>query len=281
MYVTDSCAKCLYDKQAYKVSDEIYLSKIKEIIDNRKEKDTAPYLIYCFNKVHEELFGGNSDYKDIKKKYNDLVLSFYNRIKNEIKNSKDPLVKAFQFSRVGNYIDFGAMNSVDDETFMRLLSKVDMSESDYKTYDSFIRQCENAKTFLLLLDNCGEIVLDKLFIEELKLKFPHINIWVMVRGKAVLNDATIEDALYVGMDKVANIIDNGYDLAGTVYSMLPDKSKDIFDKADVILSKGQGNYEALSRDGRHVFYSFLCKCEMFIKRFNVPEFTGVFVEEGI
>ena len=102
----------------------------------------------------------------------------------------------------------------------------------------------------------------------------------MVRGKEVLNDATIWDAQYVGMDRVANIIDNGYDMAGTVYEMLPEKSKEIFDSADIIMSKGQGNYESLYRDGRHIFYSFLCKCDLFMKRFDVPEFTGIFVEEG-
>ena len=208
-----------------------------------------------------------------------LFVSFPS-VRKRIETSKDPLAKAFVYARVGNYIDFGAMNSVDEEIFMNLLSEAKMSEADRRTFDSFIKQCANAKTFLLLCDNCGEIVLDKLFLEQLKKKFPDLSVTVMVRGKEVLNDATIWDAQYVGMDRVANIIDNGYDMAGTVYEMLPEKSKEIFDSADIIMSKGQGNYESLYRDGRHIFYSFLCKCDLFMKRFDVPEFTGIFVEEG-
>lgn len=280
MYVCDSCATCLYDKQAHKIKDEKYLEKVKEIIDNRGEKDSAPFLIYQFNRVYKKMYGSSNEYAEIKQRYNDLVLGFEDKIRKVIENDDFPLARAFQYSRVGNYIDFGAMNSVDEEIFMNLLSEAKMSEADRRTFDSFIKQCANAKTFLLLCDNCGEIVLDKLFLEQLKKEFPDLSVTVMVRGKEVLNDATIWDAQYVGMDRVANIIDNGYDMAGTVYEMLPEKSKEIFDSADIIMSKGQGNYESLYRDGRHIFYSFLCKCDLFVKRFDVPEFTGIFVEEG-
>lgn len=280
MYVCDSCATCLYDKQAHKIKDEKYLEKVKEIIDNRGEKDSAPFLIYQFNRVYKKMYGSSNEYAEIKQRYNDLVLGFEDKIRKVIENDDFPLARAFQYSRVGNYIDFGAMNSVDEEIFMNLLSEAKMSEADRRTFDSFIKQCANAKTFLLLCDNCGEIVLDKLFLEQLKKEFPDLSVTVMVRGKEVLNDATIWDAQYVGMDRVANIIDNSYDMAGTVYEMLPEKSKEIFDSADIIMSKGQGNYESLYRDGRHIFYSFLCKCDLFVKRFDVPEFTGIFVEEG-
>lgn len=131
----------------------------------------------------------------------------------------------------------------------------------------------------MITDNCGEIVLDKLFIEQLRKRFPELEIKIMVRGSEVLNDATLEDACYVGMDKLTEVISNGNAVAGTVYDMLPDEAKKALDTADVILAKGQGNYESLCRQGRHIFYSFLCKCELFTSRFNVPRLTGVFVEE--
>lgn len=122
-------------------------------------------------------------------------------------------------------------------------------------------------------------MLDKLFIEQLRKRFPELEIKIMVRGSEVLNDATLEDACYVGMDKLTEVISNGNAVAGTVYDMLPDEAKKALDTADVILAKGQGNYESLCRQGRHIFYSFLCKCELFTSRFNVPRLTGVFVEE--
>ena len=133
---------------------------------------------------------------------------------------------------------------------------------------------------VLIADNCGEIVLDKLLIELLRKRFPQMDISVMVRGDEVLNDATAEDAVYTGIDQGARIISNGNTVAGTVYSMMTDEAKEAIDTADVVLAKGQGNYETLNGQGRHIFYAFLCKCELFTNRFTVPRLTGIFVEEG-
>ena len=99
------------------------------------------------------------------------------------------------------------------------------------------------------------------------------------RAFEALNDATKEDAEYVGIDNFARVISNGLPIAGTVYDMLPDNAKEAMDQADVILAKGQGNYESLCKQGRYIFYSFLCKCELFTSKFHVPILTGIFVEE--
>ena len=98
-------------------------------------------------------------------------------------------------------------------------------------------------------------------------------------GGEVLNDATVTDALYTGIDRIADIISNGLPIAGTVYELLPDAARESFDAADVILAKGQGNYESLRDQGFHIFYSFLCKCSLFTDRFQVPAMTGMFIEE--
>lgn len=279
MRIIESCAECLYDKQKHLTEDEKYLKEIKDIIDNRGEDDTSPYLVYRFNKVYEKYFGRQTPYKEIKKKYNDLVLSMEDSVRNRIEASEDPLAKALLYARVGNYIDFGAMNHVDEETFLSLLDRVEWNDKDLDVIQSFVDQCKRARNFLLIADNCGEIVLDKLFLEQLHKRFPELMIDVLVRGGEVLNDATEEDAGYVGINELARIISNGLPIAGTVYAMLPDSAKEVVNQADVILAKGQGNYESLSKQGRHIFYSFLCKCELFTSRFGVPKLTGIFVEE--
>ncbi len=279
MRIVNSCAECLYDKQLHLTDDAEYIAKIKEIIDNRKDTDTSPYLVYLFNQEYEKRFGKRAPYKDIKVKFNDLVLSMEASIKKRIEASSDPLAASIVYARIGNYIDFGAMNNVDEVTFLSLFDDAMMSENDNKTYKSFLAQCENATSFLLITDNCGEIVLDKLFIEELKKRFPQLDVTVMVRGGEVLNDATMEDALYVGIDSVSRLVSNGSAVAGTVYEMLTDEAKEALDTADIIMAKGQGNYESLCGQGRHIFYAFLCKCDLFTSRFNVPKLTGMFVEE--
>ena len=279
MRISPKCAECLYERQKNKTNNTEYLAEIKRIIDNRKETDTSPYMVYLFNKAHLKYFGESADYSGIKKQYNDFVLSMEDSLRHEINSVEDSLAKALIMSRIGNYIDFGAMDSIDNDEFLNLFKNTEMREDDHKTYESFLCECSKAKTFLLICDNCGEIVLDKLMLEQLKKRFPQLTVKAMVRGKDVQNDATVNDAHYVGLDNIAEIISNGEAVAGTIYEMLPEKAKKAIDNSDVILAKGQGNYESLSGQGRHIFYEFLCKCDLFTTRFNVPKLTGMFIEE--
>ena len=279
MRISESCAKCLYDRQLNITDNKEYLAEVKELLDNRKENDTSPYMVYLFAKVYEKHFDATPDFTEIKKKYNDLVLGMEDKLRARIEQAEDPLAKALVMARIGNYIDFGAMDNVDTDEFLTLFQNTEMREDDKVVYESFLRECEAGTNFLLLCDNCGEVVLDRLMIEQLKKRFPHLKVKALVRGGAVLNDATAEDAAYSGLDKVAEILSNGAAVAGTIYNLMPEESRQALDEADIILSKGQGNYESISGQGRHIFYVFLCKCDLFVSRFNVPKLTGMFVEE--
>lgn len=279
MRISDKCASCLYDKQQHKNNDPVYLARVKDLLDNRKDSDTSPYMVYLFNQIHQEMFGSAPDYKDIKRRYNDFVLNMEDKIRDKIAASDDPVNEALTYAMVGNYIDFGAMNNVDDSKFIALMDKTHIREEDLDAYDAFIRECEDAKSFLLICDNCGEIVLDKLLIEQLKIHYPDMKITALVRGGEVLNDATREDAEYCGLDKAADIIDNGCPVGGTIIPLMPEESLRILQESDVILSKGQGNYESLSDRGIGAYYMFLCKCDLFTSRFDVPPLTGIFVYE--
>jgi len=279
MRIPEICARCLYDRQAERSDNAQYLSEIKELIDNRSEDDTTAYMVYLFKQVHEKYYGAGLDYTDIKKQYNDLLLGMEERLRNETEGAPDPLERSIAMARIGNYIDFGAMNHVDQAEFLELFHDIEFSDNDKKTYESFLRECAGGKQFLLICDNCGEIVLDRLMLEQVKARFPHLTIKALVRGGDVLNDATVEDAEYTGLDRVAQIVSNGEAIAGTVYKMLPDDAKRALDEADVILSKGQANYESLSGQGIHAFYAFLCKCDYFSYKFHVPRLTGMFIEE--
>jgi len=112
MRIIDSCAECLYDRQKNRTDNAEYLAEIKHILDNRREEDTGPYMVYLFNKVQIKYFGKGLDYREIKRHYNDLVLGMEDRIRREIEGAEDPLAKSLMMARNGNYIDFGAMNNV-------------------------------------------------------------------------------------------------------------------------------------------------------------------------
>ena len=217
-------------------------------------------------------------YAEIRKQYNDLVLSMTDDIRAAIESSDDPLLSALIYSRTGNYIDFAALDHVDPKTLIDLLEKTEPTEHDRETYASFLKQCREASSFLLLADNCGEIVLDKLMLEQLHKRFPDLKLTVMVRGGEVVNDAVREDAEYAGIPELAEIVDCGSATGGVVPELLNEAGRNALDQADVILAKGQGNYEGLYGEGWHIFYMMLCKCDMFAERFNVPRMTGMFTE---
>ena len=280
MRVNDLCASCLLRGQRKKTDNAEYLARVEEMIANRTDDDSSPVLGYRFHELFKEYGGTLKSFAKEKKQYNDLALSIEGKISERISKADYPLAKALMYSRVGNYIDFGAMVNVNEEEFLSLLEKAEIKEEELSVLSSMEEQLNKAKSFLLIADNAGEIVFDKLLLIELQKLFPHLKITVMVRGGEVSNDATMEDAKYVGLDKAANVISNGMPIAGTVYQMLSAEARQAIDSADVILSKGQGNYESLSGYGRHIFYSFLCKCDLFTSRFNVPNFTGMFIEDN-
>ena len=279
MRIPESCAKCLYDRQSARCRDEEYLARVKKLIDEREENDTSPLLVYRFNEEYSRRFGKAAGYAQVKRHYNDLMRKLEDRFRIRIESSPDPVETALALSRAANYIDYGAMNHVDEDTCLSLLEGASLRKDEREVFRHLMKECSDAQRFLLIADNCGEIVLDKLFLEQLKKRFRQLQLQVLVRGREVLNDVTPEDAVYAGIDRIAEILSNGEAVAGTVYDMMPDESRHALDRADVIFAKGQGNYESLSGQGRHIYYTFLCKCDLFTSRFSVPPLTGMLVEE--
>lgn len=286
MRLNSMCIRCLIDKQEARIAnfkDEdknaAYMKEIAKIIGESDDEASSAYLVYLFNQVYRRYFGEVKDYSEIKKEYNSYVLALENELYQEILKAQDPLAQSIVYARIGNYIDFGAMQHVEKKVFLDLFRDEKKNMLDQHVYEDFLGDCRNGKIFLLLADNCGEIVLDKLFLKELKKRFPHLELCVMVRGEQVLNDATMEDAEETGVCTVARVISNGSGVGGTVEKMLTEEAKQTLNRADIILSKGQANYETLHGCGRNIYYSFLCKCDWFSGRFCVERNTGMFLRE--
>lgn len=286
MRLNSMCIRCLVDKQQGRIlqfSDEekntAYMKEITRIIGESEDDASSPYLVYLFNQVFRRYFGEVKDYAEIKKEYNAYVLAMEDALYEEILDAEDPLAQALIYARIGNYIDFGAMQNVEKEVFLKLFQDKEKNDLDEAVYQSFLADCRNGRHFLLIADNCGEIVLDKLFLKELKKRFLHLDISVMVRGEEVLNDVTVKDAEETGLYDVASVVSNGAGIGGTVEKMLSDEAKEVLEQADIILAKGQANFETLNGCGRNIYYSFLCKCDWFSGRFHVEKNTGMFLRE--
>lgn len=286
MRLNSYCIRCLLDRQQErleKFQDEekktAYMKEVAGIVGESEDEDSAPVMVWRFNKLYREYFGEAMDYRKEKEEYNRYVMEMEDRLYQEILEAPDSLAMSIIYARIGNYIDFGAMQHVEKEQFLKLFHDQEKNVLAEDTYHQFLKECAEGKNFVLLTDNCGEIVLDKLFVQELKKRFPHLDVTVMVRGEEVLNDATLEDAEKVGLFAVANVVDNGNGIAGTVERFLSKEALEVLDRADVILGKGQANFETMNGCGRNIYYSFLCKCNWFSKRFNVPKYTGLFLRE--
>ena len=275
MKLTPYCEECLINGQKRRTDDEAYLAWVKETLDSRQEDDTAPYMVYLFSREYQKRFGGTVSYEAEKKQYNELVLMMEEALQKRTDAAADPLLESILLARTGNYIDFGAMNHVDEKTFLSLFENTEASEEDLETYKEFLHDCEEADTFCLIADNCGEIVLDRMMCSRLQQRFPQITVYVLVRGKPVLNDATKADALSAGF-RQEQIVENGNGASGTVLRLLGREAQELVRNASVILAKGQGNYETLSGIHRRVYYAFLCKCPLFMNRFHAEHLKGLF-----
>jgi len=168
---------------------------------------------------------------------------------------------------------------VDEEYLASLLDTVVERPISVKAYEDMCKDLSKAKKLVFITDNCGEIVLDKVLIKSIKNKYPQVEITVMVRGGETLNDATMKDAQEAGMTELVKVIHNGNDIAGTCINKLSEEAVNCMNDADLILSKGQANFETLRGCGKNIYYIFLCKCDMFANRFGVEKYTGMFLND--
>ena len=286
MKVSAECMHCLVKRQAENIKkypDEEkkaeYLGKVLGIIANGAAEEPAPVLLSHIGRLHEAYFGKPFSFDELKKGYNAMLMEKEAEIRRKIKEASDPLALALRFSQIGNYIDFGALGSVDDAKLADFLEQAEALPLSEETYLKFTENLKQAKKLVFMTDNCGEIVLDKLLLETITKEFPHVERTIIVRGEPVLNDATMEDALQVGIDACGKVIPNGTNIAGTYIPWVSAEAKAALDEADLLIAKGQGNFESLHGCGLNIYYLFLCKCQWFMERFGLPQYSGVFINE--
>ncbi len=256
-----------------------YLRTILSYVSNAPMSSSAPLIVRDITVLQKKMFGITNPYEEIKKYFNNVMLGYESRVRENIRKSSDPLKLAVQYAMIGNYIDFGAMREIDENELENMLdhaSEISFDEAQFEKMRMDLTKCGR---LTYMTDNCGEIVMDKILIETLKDIYPELVITVLVRGGAVLNDATMEDAVQIGLPEVVTVIPNGNAIAGTCIDELSDEAKRAVEEADILISKGQGNFETLRKCGLNVYYLFLCKCEMFARIFHVPKLTGIIVND--
>lgn len=287
MKLNPYCMCCAVNKQEEKIQKfpdmdkkTEYMKKVMSILSSAEEQDCSPSLSVEIKKLYSEFWNCPAeDYTEIKKEFNQLMLNVEASVEEKIRTSADPLETALLYARIGNYIDFAALENVSQETMLKLLENENQEPLSQTEYANFQTDLSTAKTLVYLTDNCGEIVLDKLAVKILKEKYPQLNITVIVRGYPVVNDATMEDAEEIGLTDIVKVTGNGSNVGGTWFPGLSNEARTLLEQADVILAKGQGNFETMNDCGLNVYYLFLCKCDLFQRRFHAKALQGMFLNE--
>lgn len=287
MKLNPFCMCCALNKQEQKIrhypdmeKKTEYMKKVMALIANTEENDCAPSLSVDIQKLYSSFWNcPMEDFTKIKKEFNQLMLNMEASIEDKIRKANDPLEKALLYARIGNYIDFAALSNVDQSTVITLLDEKSSEALDEKEYKNFLHDLSSARKLVYLTDNCGEVVLDKLAVRILKEQYPDLDITVIVRGYPVVNDATMEDAEEIGLTDLVKVIGNGSNVGGTWIPGINSESRELLYDADLIIAKGQGNFETLNDCGLNIYYLFLCKCDLFQRRFHAENLQGMFLNE--
>jgi hypothetical protein len=218
-------------------------------------RKSPPVMAQQIHRLIRRLSGCEDPYKEFKDRYNRYALELYPELKQRLDNASNPLETAVRLAIAGNIIDFGVSNVLEKIDLSKTIEQA-LSERLYGETAELYSSIASAKKILYLGDNAGEIVFDRLLIEEL----PSDKVTFVVKGNPIINDATMADAMAIGMTDIVSVVDNGSDAPGTILEECSDTLRQLFIDADLIIAKGQGNYETLTDVNANIFFILKVKC---------------------
>ncbi len=217
---------------------------------------SPPWMGQQIHRLLREATGNPDPYHEVKEHSNALALALYPALKERIRASADPFAMAVRLAIAGNVIDFGCRTHLDDDEVHDAIEDAMGSSLDEVAVPALRRAVEEAEEVLYLADNAGEIVFDRLLIEEM----PMDRVTLVARGGPVINDATREDAEVAGLTSLVTVMDNGSDVPGTILESCSPSFRTRFELCDLVIAKGQGNYETLEGNNHNIFFLLKAKC---------------------
>ena len=289
LHKLSTCYHCLLRKFSAQLEaehcaqDQIqdFAQRFQELFDRLPEHTAAPALYYEGRQLILEYIPDTEEetYGPIKKMFNDALLSIEDELQAHIDTSDEPLELAIKIARAGNYLDVVCVDNISTDKLMEIIDQCTADRLDPAMLNRFQQDLERSSSLLYCTDNAGEAVLDKLLIRTIQKLYPHLNLTIMVRGGLAQSDITVEDAKAIGLTDLAPVIHTGLGMPGIQISYLPEAQLQVFENTDIIIAKGQGNFEGLGGCGLNVYFLFLCKCHVFTEQFQLPQFSGCFLNE--
>ncbi len=280
MKIHPECYPCLL-RQAYSTlklvtQDEALQERVlKEVMGKLAQyqgSDPPPKVSRLVYWTIARATGVEDPYRDKKKECNRVALELYPHLKEMVNRAPDPLFTAVKVAIVGNIIDFGVGRSFELES----LEAIEKLELVINHYPIFREEYEEARTILYIGDNAGEVVFDRVLIEEFQGK----EVYFAVRSGPIINDVTLEDAHEAGIDQVAYVLESGSWAPGTLLDEASSQFKELFMEADMIISKGQGNFETLDDAPRDLFFLLRAKCDVVAQLLGVEIGDTLLIKKG-
>lgn len=279
MYIEPICLPCFLKQvvqaaQFSKAKKEETFHLLNESLSFLRKsswKRTPPELSTELHRFVREYLEVEDPYFEPKRRSSELALSLYEELKSYVRKSSQSLYVAARLALAGNVIDLTFGEDFDIFKAVEESLKEELPIDDFSLFQKRLGQVNH---IVFLADNAGETVFDRIFIEEIPVK-----VYYLVNEKPVLNEATVEDAVMAGVDKVAEVISDGTDAVGFIPEISSFKARRLFEEAELIIAKGQANYELLEGKENPTFYMLKAKCEVVAKSLGVPQGSLVFSAE--
>jgi uncharacterized protein with ATP-grasp and redox domains len=241
---------------------------IRDVLRWAGEMDFAQSPPAVAQRIHRrlrELTGVADPYREAKDRWNRLAMELIPALRAKVESASDPLLMAARLAIAGNVIDLGVNGNLTEAEVRQAVNQA-LIAPFFGEQDNFRQAVARAQAILYLADNAGEIAFDRLLVEQISPE----RVTFVVRGAPVINDATRADARAVGLDNIVEIIDNGSDAPGTILNDCHPEFRRRFAAADLIIAKGQGNFETLSNEPGNLFFLFKVKCPLIAEHVNQP-----------
>lgn len=238
------------------------LQRVMDILIQRDALEPSGEIDFRIQNEIKRILGLDDPYKAVKEESIRKALAIYPRLKKLVRESREPLKRATEICIAGNVIDFGPSNTHD---IGAAVEEATLTEKHHFDWEEFQEALINAKSVLVLADNAGETVFDRVMIEEMNKPVIYA-----VKSAPALNDAMMPDVLASGLDPLVKIVENGSPMVGTVLAKCSAEFLALYTSVDMVISKGQANFETLLDEQRRVFFLLKIKCDLLSRKHHIP-----------
>lgn len=268
MNIDPACVECIIN-QSKRVADAIHADKeltsqivqaVEKMAPSFSFEQSPPEVAVAVYEKMARIAGKEDLYDEVKKLSTQKAQEFVPYLEKEIAESTEPLLIATKVAIAGNVIDLAAEYTFD---LNEELDKIFHTHFAVNDFDKLRNKLSTSSKILYIADNAGEHIFDRVYIKTILSLYPDLELYYMTRGNAIINDVTYEEAKEAGFEELCHLVSSGVDTPGFVYSRANRASQELFDSADMIITKGMGNYECLSEVKReNLFYLLKVKCNV-------------------